>query len=618
MWHNLGMSVDFTVWSGQVKRLDRALAGLSVAARRVGVDPPVGREWFDLLVKKLRPQLETQPLLVVAVVGGTNIGKSVVFNHLAGEVASGVSPLAAGTRHPVCLTPPDAADEALLQRLFQGFELRRWQSSQDSLSTADEHLLFWRVGANVPPRLLLLDTPDVDSDAQVNWRRAECIRQAADVLVAVLTQQKYNDAAVKQFFRKAVEADKPVVVVFNQCDLAGDADFWPQWLATFCGETGATPELTYVLPYDRQAASALTLPFYEVGPDGRRPPGAATSLRDELAKLHFDAIKIRTLRGAAAAVLDRERGLPAYLAELRGASQQYAEAATTLSTAQMARVHWPEAPAGMLVEEIRQWWDAQRSAWSQKVHGFYRNVGEKVLWPVKTAWQALQGAPNDPLSAFQKRERGAIIEAVENLVGELDRLAKIGNETLRPRLVALLGGQSRQDLLARVQAAHLQLKPLDDDYRAFLRDELDRWSRDNPKAIGFLRSLDHVAAIARPAISISLAFSGWVFAGDVVGQAAAHTLTAVATEAAITGGIAGGGEAAVTVAGEGVKQAATRLFRRLQTHYAKHRAAWLADWLEKEFLGTLLIELRQGAAAPKSPEVQEVEAAMAALATGSA
>ena len=35
------------------------------------------------------------PLAVlVAIVGGTNIGKSVLFNHLAGEVASASSPLA--------------------------------------------------------------------------------------------------------------------------------------------------------------------------------------------------------------------------------------------------------------------------------------------------------------------------------------------------------------------------------------------------------------------------------------------------------------------------------------------------------------------------------------------
>ena len=86
-------------------------------------------------------------------------------------------------------------------------------------------------------RLLLLDAPDVDSDVAVNWRRATAIRQAADVLVAVLTQQKYNDAAVKQFFRAAVEADKPIIVVFNQCELEADRAYWPQWLETFCQQT---------------------------------------------------------------------------------------------------------------------------------------------------------------------------------------------------------------------------------------------------------------------------------------------------------------------------------------------------------------------------------------------
>ena len=83
-------------------------------AAAAGVAPPAGQEWFDLLRNKLLPQLDLPPLLVVAIVGGTNIGKSVIFNHLAGEVASAASPLAAGTKHPVCLVPPELADPALL------------------------------------------------------------------------------------------------------------------------------------------------------------------------------------------------------------------------------------------------------------------------------------------------------------------------------------------------------------------------------------------------------------------------------------------------------------------------------------------------------------------------
>ena len=226
--------------------------------------PPQGREWFDLLQRKLLPQLQGPPLLIVAIVGGTNIGKSVIFNHLAGETASAATPLAAGTKHPVCLVPPGCDDPQLLGRLFEHFELHAWQSADDPLDDSPADRIYWRLGTQVPPRLVLVDAPDVDSDVTVNWQRARAIRQTADVLIALLTQQKYNDAAVKQFFRAAVEADKPIIVIFNFCDLQADRDYWPQWLARFCAETGADPELVYVVPYDRAAADELRLPFYRV------------------------------------------------------------------------------------------------------------------------------------------------------------------------------------------------------------------------------------------------------------------------------------------------------------------------------------------------------------------
>jgi hypothetical protein len=74
----------------------------------------------------------------------------------------------------------------------------------------------------------------------------------------------------------------------------------------------------------------------------------------------------------------------------------------------------------------------------------------------------------------------------------------------------------------------------------------------------------------------------------------------------------------VSVTGEGVKQAAARLFRRLQTRYAELRAAWLAGWLERELLGELLAELRRGALVPQSIAIRDVEAALAELRCSSA
>ena len=603
-------------WSEAVSRLDRALARVVRAAAAIGVAPPTGAEWYELLRHKLVPQLSGEPVVVAAVVGGTNLGKSALFNTLIGEPASGVSPLAAGTRHPVCVAPPDAAREEILSRLFEGFNLRPWRSSDDPLSTDEEDWLFWRVGRDAPPRLLTLDTPDIDSDVEVNWRRADRVRQAADVLVAVLTQQKYNDAAVKRFFRKAAEADKSVYVVFNQVDMAQDAAYWPLWLETFTTETHARPEGVFVVPYDRAAAAERRLATFDVGRDGRSPPRAA-SLRDELANLRFEAIKRRALAGAVAGVVDPARGARVYLDRVRAASGDFAAASRTLSAAGTARVSWPVIPSAVLVEQIRLWWDEHRKPWSRQVHGFYRKVGTTLAWPLRAAWRAGGGVANDPLATFQARERAAVIEAVERLIDELERLSTSGNETLRPRLAALLAGAARERLLERVRAAHAALPALNDSYREFLRRELDRWGAENPKVIAFLQSLDHVAALARPAITVMLAVSGGLVAGDVVGQVAAHaasqTATHVATEAAIAGGITVGGEAVVNVAGEGIQQAAARLFRRLQAGYAESRAAWLAEWLGREFLGGLIDELNTGGGLAETADFREAETALAAL-----
>ena len=163
----------------------------------------------------------------------------------------------------MCLVPPGFEKTHDLAAIFESFKLYSWNDSDQALKTTDEHMLFWRESESTPPELLVLDTPDVDSDAPMNWIRADAIRRSADVLLAVLTQQKYNDAAVKDFFRKAAEEDKAVIIVFNQCLLPEDEEYWPVWLNTFCSETGIKPEAVYIAPNDRKAAEENRLSFFE-------------------------------------------------------------------------------------------------------------------------------------------------------------------------------------------------------------------------------------------------------------------------------------------------------------------------------------------------------------------
>src|SRR3569833_220152 len=137
--------------------------------------------------------------------------------------------------------------------------------------------------------------------------------------------------------------------------------------------TVVQPEFIYVVPYDRKGAGEMRLPFHPGGRDGREPPGPPADLRAELAALHFDAIKIRTFRGALAKVTDPVLGAGGYLSQLREASRQFEAASAALSTSVLARIgNWPPVPASLLVDEITAWWDERRPPWSRTVHGLYR------------------------------------------------------------------------------------------------------------------------------------------------------------------------------------------------------------------------------------------------------
>jgi hypothetical protein len=240
------------------------------------------------------------------------------------------------------------------------------------------------------------------------------------------------------------------------------------------------------------------------------------------------------------------------------------------------------------------------------------------MWPVRAAIGTADNDESDALVGFQRQERAAIVEAVGKLLDELDRLARVGSDLLRPRLQRLLGGQARASLLARIEASHAELPPVSDDYRQFLRAELDRWRTENPRTARSLSWIDQGLAVARPALTVTLAVSGWLVAGSVVGevatQAAAHSATQLATEAAIAAGTSAGGEALVGGTTEGLKHAAAALLGRLQRRYAETRAAWLAGWLERELLGDLLADLRRGAETPVSTEFRAVEQALARVA----
>ena len=80
--------MEYTTWSRRITDLAGAVSRLEAEATPLGVSSPSLTAWHANLFQKLKPQIAESPYLIVAVAGGTNIGKSTVFNHLVGFPAS--------------------------------------------------------------------------------------------------------------------------------------------------------------------------------------------------------------------------------------------------------------------------------------------------------------------------------------------------------------------------------------------------------------------------------------------------------------------------------------------------------------------------------------------------
>jgi hypothetical protein len=619
------MTATYAECAAHVRRLHAAVRNLEAESRSLQLPPLAGREWFELLERKLLPQLADDAFLVVAVVGGTNIGKSVIFNHLAGCRASATSPFASGTKHPVCLVPPGFERRHDLAAIFQGFQLHSWSVADAALEDHAEHRVYWRTSESLPSNLLVLDTPDIDGDVRVNWERADHIRRCADVLVAVLTQQKYNDAAVKQFFRKAAEEDKAVLIVFNQVLLPDDEEYWPIWLRTFCRETGIRPEVVYVVPSDRRAAEENRLPFYprefsieeaferlsssnaelaaRVPATSARVP-TTNSLKEDISALRFREIKLRTLRGSLRTVLDPQSGAPAYLTEVERRAAEFQTVSELLSTHQLAENdEWPPVPNAVIVQEVRLWWQQQREGLTKKVHEAFNALGRGLLKPFSMLRDRWQGPREPLLEQYRKREWQTILDTVEAVFDRLRWFSELGNPLLQPRIDKLLGGKSRSEILELLRTRH-DLTDLEHEVRELVSAEMEVFRQDSPQLFQFMRWCDHGAAAVRPVTSICLFMTGFGPVGHAVHQVAAGTVLQFAVDVAGGAVSAIAGETAISGAaatGAGFFEAR---FRRLHARFAARRASWLARMLKDHLFGDLPEELQAATDVPRTAAFQ--------------
>ncbi|MCC6142389.1 MAG: 50S ribosome-binding GTPase [Candidatus Hydrogenedentes bacterium] len=502
------------------ERIGEALTGFAAAAKalrqQLSIDPELcaqvfanAEEWEDLLTYKLVPHLAGEGCLVVAVAGGTNTGKSTVFNLLLGRDCSPVRSTAAATCRPLLAANKRRYEECLSGKLVPEFTPRRLDEPESLVQRdSPESTLFVVREDRLPDRIVILDTPDVDSIDRQNWDVAEHLRAAGDVLVAVVTGEKYKDDRVVQFFRNAHGSGRLILPLMNKANPEDDYEIARAQLEDFRRDVGVGETACFVVPHDFSLAKRFD--------EAIRNLDGTTTLWEHLELLDVPAIKERVYRDSverfaahAEDFLDRieaaAAGLRQVVREFEGRTHQYSH-------------QYEPAPGRAVGGLFHEFIQSKRGIVSYAIGATSRTVA-----------RGLDAATRTVTSAFRRRtelERKDLRQTeddlrryhegnIEKLVRELTTsLIETANNLKEPASSVVLAELEHIDVDAAAKAIvkqTLRAEKISEDFRAHAKQQLDKWWNEHRGTRQALIAFDTLLAATPLAIAVPLTFytGGW-------------------------------------------------------------------------------------------------------------
>jgi hypothetical protein len=240
---------------GVLRRLCRELHELIESLPAPAAGGPTGGGFVETLrlhlEAKILPELEADldwPIFV-AVQGGTNVGKSTLFNALAGKLLSPATILASATKHPLVFVHERWRPRFLDPGELAGFACRELEDPRELIADAERtDLLFFRFHADgALDSLALIDSPDLDSALVTNALVARRVAALSDLAIFVTTPQKYRDRELVERLRDLAQLKVSTLLLFNFTD------------ETIVFET-LVDDLRGTVPLDAGAFRALRIP----------------------------------------------------------------------------------------------------------------------------------------------------------------------------------------------------------------------------------------------------------------------------------------------------------------------------------------------------------------------
>jgi hypothetical protein len=442
--------------------LDQLLAGDDESALPGAA---LARRAADRLDRDLLPRTASgHAHLVVGIVGPNNAGKSSLFNGMVGRRMSPSTPTGGATCHLLAAAHPQLRARLLEEPTLAQFPLRTVKADPEGVAQAVEpggdpgELLLVEI-AELPPNILLIDTPDFDSILTDNRRASESLLKVADLAIVVVTRHTYQNREVVSFLEGWLAHGRPWMLVYNE---SISPQITADHAAKLAADLHSPPLAVFHAPFDLKVQQEEHL----LAPVSLAPP--ETTLSTWLFELRqSEDIKVKALTASLAQLRDEVSALHAAVTE----EAAYAQAVLDLAarhTGQLGRdVAGQAMPMKPFLEAFRAVLDRRPNLLQRGVRGALRNT--RLLFE-----RAFGRLPHRRRSVAAKDARLVDVERAalerrwapffETLVEDLRSLGSISHweQELGPVLAARLSEDVRSEALPRAReraAANLAEDP---------------------------------------------------------------------------------------------------------------------------------------------------------------